>query len=464
MKYFINPIYKVVLIALFAISFASCKKYLTVDAPNNKLSTSSVFADSTSASSAVVGIYSTIGATNTSFLSVLPRAASLCSDELDNNPTRSGDLVEFRNNTIAPTNGTLNTMWVGLYQSIYQANAVIEGVASAPNIIPSAKNTLTAEAKFLRAYCFFYLTNLWGDVPLTVSTDYLVNASLPRTSSATVYSQIIADLTAAQASLPATYLTTERARPNKWAAAALLARVYLYQNNWQMAESISNNIILSGLYNPLPALSGTFVKGSQETIWQIPPGISALYNAFDGNSYVTSSAAVIPNYLLTTSLLSVVDGKDQRGSSWMGTQVVGGVTYRYPYKYKIRSGTPALTEYNVIFRLAEQYLIRAEARAQQGINLTGAANDINIVRNRASLVNTTAGTQKDLLAAVYQERRVELFAEGGTRWFDLKRTGQADAVLKAFKPATWQSTAVLWPIPSPQILTNPSLTQNPGYQ
>jgi hypothetical protein len=465
MKFLIkNPIEKVLIISIIILFSASCKKYLAVDAPNDKLSTASVFADSTSASSAITGIYSIITSSNVSFLAVLPRAASLCSDELDNNPTRTGDFVEFRNNTISPTNSTLNSIWIGLYQSIYQANAVIEGVAKAPTIIPSAKNTLTAEAKFFRAYCLFYLTNLWGDVPLTISTDYKVNAALGRNPSADVYAQIISDLTAAQALLPATYLTVDRSRPNKWTAAALLARVYLYQKNWQMAETVSTSIISSGLYSPLPALNATFLKGSQETIWQMYPAFSVFYNSFDGNSYVTSSATVIPNYLLTQNFLSVVETTDQRKSNWIGTQIVGGVTYNYPYKYKVRKGSTPPTEYNVIFRLAEQYLIRAEARAQQGTSyLIAAASDLNVVRTRAGLPNTTASTQTDLLAAIYQERRVELFAEWGTRWFDLKRTGQADAILKIAKNSTWQPTAVLWPVPTPQLLTAPSLTQTPGY-
>jgi hypothetical protein len=371
-------------------------------------------------------------------------------------------MIDFGNNTISPTNATLNSLWVGLYASIYQANAVINGVTNSSGITASAKNTLIAESKFIRAYCLFYLTNLWGDVPLTTSTDYTVTGSLGRDSSGSVYTQIVSDLTAAQAFLPVTYLTATRVRPNKWTAAALLARVYLYWQNWQMAEATSNNIITSGLY-PLSALNSTFLATSQETVWQIYPAFYALYNSFDGNSYVLSSASVVPNYLLSPGFLSAVEAGDQRSINWIGTQVVAGVTYKYPYKYKVRRGSTPPTEYNVIFRSAEQYLIRAEARAQQGINLMGAASDINIVRTRAGLPNTTASSALTLLAAVYQERRIEMFAEWGTRWFDLKRTGQADAILKTLKSSTWQSTAVLWPIPSTQLLTNPNLTQNAGY-
>ena len=87
-----------------------------------------------------------------------------------------------------------------------------------------------------------------------------------------------------------------------------------------------------------------------------------------------------------------------------------------------------------------------------------------MVRLRAGLPLLSASlTQAQLLAAVEQERKVELFGEWGNRWFDLKRTNRADAVIGGQKPATWQSTDVLYPIPGAQILANTNLTQNPGY-
>jgi hypothetical protein len=119
-------------------------------------------------------------------------------------------------------------------------------------------------------------------------------------------------------------------------------------------------------------------------------------------------------------------------------------------------------EYNVTLRLAEQYLIRSEARAQL-TKISGAQADLDSVRIRAGLAKTTASTKDDLLTAIASERKVELFGEFSHRWFDLKRTGKADQVIGALKPATWKSTAVLAPIPSDERLKNPSLTQNDGY-
>ena len=146
-------------------------------------------------------------------------------------------------------------------------------------------------------------------------------------------------------------------------------------------------------------------------------------------------------------------------------------TFYFPYKYK--AFTPNI-EGMVVFRLAELYLIRAEARAQQGM-LTGnnsAVADLNTIRARAA--GTTVGvlppiavtSKEDILAAIAHERQVELFTEWGNRWFDLKRTGMADVVMSVVAPqkgATWNTDWQLLPIPQNEIIANPKLEQNNGY-
>ena len=115
-----------------------------------------------------------------------------------------------------------------------------------------------------------------------------------------------------------------------------------------------------------------------------------------------------------------------------------------------------------MLRLAEQYLIRAEAEAEKG-QLANAINDINVIRNRAWLGSLPGNLgQTQVLAAIAQENRIEFFAEWGHRWFDLKRTGQANSVLAPIKPF-WESTAQLFPIPYTEIQADPNLIQNPGY-
>jgi hypothetical protein len=112
--------------------------------------------------------------------------------------------------------------------------------------------------------------------------------------------------------------------------------------------------------------------------------------------------------------------------------------------------------------LAELYLVRAEALAMQN-NLTAALSDLNMIRKRAGLSNLPTNLNKEqILSAISQERRVELFIEWAHRWFDLKRTGNAITVLRPLKPSLEESD-LLYPIPYSQLETNPYLLQNPGY-
>jgi len=136
--------------------------------------------------------------------------------------------------------------------------------------------------------------------------------------------------------------------------------------------------------------------------------------------------------------------------------------YKYKYATNPLAVTAGVTEYQVVLRLAEQYLIRAEARARIGTNITGALSDMNVTRIRANLAPSTTINPTTLLTEIALENRKEFFAEQGLRWYTLKRTGQADAVLGALKP-TWTAKAKLLPIPQAAIDANYNLTQNPGY-
>jgi hypothetical protein len=140
----------------------------------------------------------------------------------------------------------------------------------------------------------------------------------------------------------------------------------------------------------------------------------------------------------------------------------GTQSWHYPFKYKERVNTGTSVENSILFRLEEQYLIRAEAKAQLD-DITGAQDDLNAIRNRAGLANTVATTQGSLLTAILQERRKEFFTELGHRWFDLKRTGQAAIVLGTTKLG-WDLKDLLFPLPSSELLLNPNLLpQNLGY-
>jgi starch-binding outer membrane protein, SusD/RagB family len=315
------------------------------------------------------------------------------------------------------------------------------------------------EARFLRAFCYYYLTAFFGDVPLVLETDAKKTAFLPRAPVAEVYRQMIADLQAADGLLTN---DNSNAFAGKLACEALLARVYLHGEDWSNAEKYSTAVIGSGLLALETDLDRAFLRPSKETIFQLEP-VSRPYNAMEGHLFGVPAFDKAPVYDLLPGLAAAFEPGDRRKAHWTKSYTVGGVTYHIPYKYKIYWSGSASNEYNVVLRLAEQYLIRAEARARQA-NIAGAVDDLNVIRHRAGLPGLSPTmTSGECLLAIEKERRLELFTEWGHRWFDLRRTGRAHAVLSLVKGPYWDRTDQLYPVPEGEIQLNPHLSQNEGY-
>lgn len=452
-----KPVQYIIFVFTIVFSVSSCKKFIEIDPPRTDLIKSTVFTSHATANAAMMDIYYEMNRTGfaSGSSTSITYFATYSSDEQVNYSIQFNQ--EFNDNELAPDNPFILSLWSEMYKTIYKANAVIEGVAASQNISENLKKQLEGEAKFIRAFCHFYLVNLWGNVPLITTTDYRTNAAQPRTPTAEVYQQIIADLKDAQTLLPDNYAhaNNERVRANKGTATALLARVNLHIGDWANAETEATKIIQNTvLYGLIADLNAVFRKNNTEAIFQLHntflPGDFLTFRVFSDGP---SNGAFRPEFINNFEL------NDQRLTSWVRSiTAVNGITYFFPGKYKFLS---IGAEYSTIFRLAEQYLIRAEARAQLN-NISGAQADLNVIRSRAGLGNTSAGDKPSLITAIEHERIVELFTEQGLRWLDLKRTGRADAVLAPIKGSTWQSTDVLYPIPEYQIL-NSSLTQNAGY-
>ncbi|HUC81385.1 MAG TPA: RagB/SusD family nutrient uptake outer membrane protein [Flavisolibacter sp.] len=454
--------FRFIILLLIAIAgcFAACKKFVDIEPAPELINSEKVFANDATALSAMNGIYIKLRSFSLSLTNGgLSIYTGLSADEIYN--TASSSLYDpFFKDSIPVDNNTIHrNFWTESYANIYKVNAVLEGLQQSTLLTDSVKTGLLGEAKFIRSLYYFYLVNLFGDVPLVTSTDYELNQSMPRSPVAQVYQQITTDLEEAERQLPTAYPSAGKVRVNRWAATALLARVYLYQKAWQRAEEKASAVIGSGLYTLVANPANVFVKNSSETILEIAPQNES-GNTAEGANFIPSSATVRPPFALTNSLLNRFAAGDQRKASWTKVNLVGGIPYHYPFKYKVKS-SPSVTEYNILLRLAEQYMIRAEARTYHG-NLSGAVSDLNVVRSRASLPATNASTQPTILQVIEEERAVELFSEWGHRWLDLKRTGRIDQVLGAIKPS-WRSTAALYPIPFAQLQLNVFLTQNPGY-
>lgn len=447
--------------ALLILTLSSCEQFLQVSQPPNQITQAKVFENQASASAELTGIYTRMMGDFGGFASGGPRSltlfAGLSSDELIN---YSPSYAEFYNNSLSATSSNVNDyLWSEAYQYIYTANALLENLESSP-ISEPVKTQLKGEAQFIRAFCYFYLVNLFGQVPLLLSTDYKQNAVSSRFQIKDIYNQIINDLLAAESTLPEQRSATDgRVRPTKAAATAMLARVFLYDRQWEQAGVKASALISAASEFRLPALSEVFLKDSPEAIWQLMP-VRPGYNTNEANLFLLKNTPLFAS--LRPALPALFGPDDQRRSAWIDSIKVAGNVYYFPTKYKA-GPSATLTEYSVVLRLAEQYLIRAESRANLG-DLGGAVADVNALRARAGALPVSSGIgTSEFERIIEKEWQLEFFAEWGHRWLNLKRTGRATTLLSMLKGASWQDSDVFYPIPQKEINNNPLIIQNDGY-
>lgn len=472
-------------------SLMSCTKFVEVDPPVTTTTGETVFDEDGNAIAALTSIYTNMAIARIDvtqgWLTNICFTTGLTGDELSLNSTEV-DLLQYAENSISPTDYT----WYYIYRMIFMANSAIEQLPKGKHLTPAVQTQLLGEAKFIRSFCYFYLVNLYGDVPFPISTDYQVNRALPRTPVSEIYTFIVDELKSAQTLLNENFVgkdvmstTDERVRPNKWAATALLARTYLYMKSYSDAEREASKLIDGNALFQLDNINDVFIKNSRESIWQIQSiGLqeNRESNTREGQLFKLSSLAGVNEYkvYLSEKFVEGFDKNDLRRSQWIDSVTDGPMTYFFPYKYKLGLEDAPTEEYSTVLRLGEMYLIRAEARIKDG-NISGGITDLNSLRLRAtskdpivpklSLLATNL-PEAAALVALENERKFELFTEWGHRWFDLKRTpgftnssqSRADEVLGQIKPG-WQSTDQLFPLPQNDLDQNPNLRghQNPGY-
>ena len=479
MKFILNYRFKISIrfITIFIVLMTtSCEDFVAIDPPRNEIVSETIFSTDETATSALVGIYGLLSNLNGGFSANMEVATGMASDELINHSTDISNL-ELSENNILPNNSDVFDLWRGLYRVINNANAIIIGLENNTLLTPDVRDQLQGEALFIRAVSYFYLTNFFGDIPYITSTDVEGNDRVFRDEITFVYEQIITDLNEAIPLLSEDYAfdAGQRVRANQGAARSLLARIYLYRENWAGAEAEATLVLnQSALYALETDLGDIFLDApgnNTEAIWQLASlGVSLPTSGITSLGEFLIPPASGPfggfgnlgNFTLSDEVLAAFETEDQRIAAWTGT--AGSFSFVNKYKngfWNSFSSGPGPAEHVMMIRLAEVYLIRAEARAHLG-NIPGAQQDLNSIRNRAGLPDTSAATTEALLDAILQERKVELFAEGGHRWFDLKRTGRVNEILSSLKN-DWQPTDALFPVPEQELLRNNNLTQNPGY-
>ncbi len=440
--------YTFFLIAL-VLGTTSCKKYLD-EKPNNLIATQDAITDATTARAAIIGAYDRVQGY---YASSYPTLGVMPADNVIFNGTLN-EYLQLDQNSVPVDNVITVAAYQAIYRAVNSANSVIAFVPSVvdPLLTADEKNKILGEAYFIRALAYFDLGRAWGGVQLQLkpTTDLTGLKGVKRSTLDQTYDQVLADLTQAEQLLPEDATTRNRAQ--KSTARALRARLHLYRKQWANAETYATQVINNTKYALVKPYKAFFTAPflTSESVFELS------YSVNDRNTYwnlwYPSSAG--GQYTLKPSDALVAKLNNPAIGGNRNALIAGTGTGVYGVLYNTTSSS---IDPSYLIRIAELYLIRAEARAQQGTNLAGAAADLNVIRDRAGLGPTTAKTQAELLLAIENENSVE-FAFEAHRWFDLVRTGRAGAVLGLTNQNYW-----LFPIPYSDILSDPDVTQNPGY-
>jgi hypothetical protein len=434
-----------------AIVLSSCEDFLDVQ-PRASISDQATIVDRISAETALNGVYSALGSGGyygISFQSI----GYLSGDNIQWTGSQS-QVQEFINHRVLPENSTISSSWTAIFRTINRANHVISKVPDVvdPTLTTEVRNRIIGEALAIRGLAYFDLARTFGGVPIILEPTATPrdNRGILRATQEQTYSQALNDWNAAE---PLLSETTNRFRITKKTVWAFKARYFLYQKQYAEAENFASRLISDQNYElvfPFRAFFINNVRGSRESVFEIfYNGTTEINNHRNQWQPQTNGGTRqwAPNDLLVSLLNDPEKGGGRSALIGIDNQ---GRWYGNLY-YRLPGSDPSY-----IFRIAEAYLIRAEARANSG-NIPGALADLNAVRVRAELGELSLSSIEDVLLAVEEERRLE-FALEPHRWFDLVRTDRAGAVLNVT-----ETFRHILPIPIDELLADDALVQNTGY-
>jgi len=397
------------------------------------------------------------------------------------------------------SNGMITSFWPQFYKAIGAANSAINGLEQITISDQTRANQLLGEAKIIRAYCYYCLVQLFGDIPYIGAfvTDPASVSDISKTDEEEVYQNIIADCEYAAANLPDTYSNDIRCRPTAGAAKTMLASVHLTLGNYAKAAEYAEDVIGKAsayhyeLLNDFTELWIADDGDTKEHIWTVDfrAGVTDdLWSPMSGvrNSDMNGWSVVVPS----PGFFDLYEPGDHRMDvTFILETPVGGVMTPYPQwkwprihfgKYALYPGEGANSEGRYsgrnypIFRFAEVYLIAAEALAETNNGPTAKAYQyLNKVRERARHggsvpADLQTGLNKDaFISAVLKERMLEFPLEY-KRWFDIKRRQIGEEAFEganAIEPHSFDpSKNYLLQLPQDELDRNPNLLpQNPGY-
>jgi len=492
--------------ALLVLSLASCKKWIDYNPQEEfKITELDYLQSESDYRTMAVSVYTPLQWLNQAVV-----VGEIASDNAVSGGENASDVLPLQqidDYTHTPNNATLSELWKSAYEGVNRANYLTQYKAANPagkSVEFAGKEALYGEVHFLRAYYYFTLVKFFGDVPLFTDKrlGLAESGSLGRTPMADVYKQVENDLIAAIAVLPA--VQVQKGRITKYAAQALLGKVYLYQKKYNEAAPVLESIITSNAFTLVNDYAGMFLSTGEngaESVFEIQySNTSPYYNwggatrgqgnyavqqcgirGLNGSGAMPYAAGWSTN-LPTQNLSNAYAAGDQRKAAtildieaYKAANPSFNITYQvapykntglYSQKYHPRKGQTSgqlelnyLNNYRII-RYADVLLMAAEAwNKSTAPNDTKAQGYVNQVRRRAFGDNAhdIATTGNALYLNIIDERRLELAMEGD-RFFDLVRTGQAATKITGFTAGKHE----VFPIPQEEVIIS-GLTQNAGY-
>lgn len=467
---------------LLGLTCLSCSDDFLNPLPDTAITIESFFQSDDDVLAGIVGIYDAIQGvnenTNTNNTEVnrgVQFEYLLTEHRSDNtrSATLEGSKADFHRYVVNPNNVQSEDYWASMYEVIFRANNILDFIDQADE---ENQASYAAEAKFLRAYAYFNLVRLFGDVPLVTSVVVPDDKEslFTRVATATVYAQIVEDLQEAAANLD----NSSKSRASRAAAQGLLAKAYLSQPspNYAAAQQLCETIINSGEFSLMPNFNDVFYNElNDEIIWAIQYESGNAQESQSFSSEFTSAVRAGREdglNILEPNLIAdfAAHGGNRSAVSYTTIGTSNEVTKFLPDGFGVADdyGPNSRNAGNdwIILRYADVLLMHVEAILAGGGSTgnTAALSSFQAVRNRAGLTNPVSTiTSDDLLV----ERRVELAFEN-QRWYDLQRFGVANQVLSAYAAemgyTDYSGRSLLLPIPAREInLSSGLLSQNTGY-
>ncbi len=464
---------------LIALVWISCDDFLTTDL-KGEYTSENYYTSAENATMAVNAIYNSLYGNN------LWIFGDVASDDAvkGGNAGDQADINAINDFSAKSDNGVLNAYWKSAYETASRSNTAI---ANIPGITMDShlKNRLIAEAKFLRAYTYFNLTNIFGEVPLKLlpqNTTAAIYVGLSEVS--TIYTQIEKDLTEAITALPEIY-PADKGRITKGAAYALLAKVQLYQKKYSESLASIKSLEDLQLYDLLDNYSDLFKSGAEDSV-EVIFGLRFINNtevslgnnlnvwfapSSEGGYYFNAPTQNYVDAFIEKTIANEDDPRldasiGRQGKPWFNnttfnsswSEATGYLVKKYNEDMVIGMAKSQSTVPSHAIRYADILLMKAEAINELGGTdaINNAAIELNKVRARAGLAATTAITQATLRTVIRNERRKELGFEFH-RFFDLMRWGKETAEAALGSDFTWNSPRFYFPIPQSELDTNQAL-------